>query len=79
MRIIVLFDADDNCVDPLDEAATPRRHYDEVVSGGDSLVMWREYGDHFKGGMRTHFVGSGVFENVQVKQLDKALRKLLSV
>lgn len=79
MRVVILFEPDEDCVDPKDRAKIPRRHYDEVPRSGDVIVMWREYGEAFRDGSRTHYVGSGIFEHVREKDLDKAIAKLLRV
>ena len=75
-QVIIAFDPDPDCTDPLDTAHLPRRHA-EVLTG-DVIVIWREtIGDpDGNGRQRTHLWGSGIFENVTGKEARRALRKI---
>lgn len=76
MKVLILFEPDETCVDPKDGALVGRKHYEMVQPSQDAIVMWREYGDAFEGGYRTHIVGNGVFENVTIDNGLAALEEL---
>lgn len=65
MRVAVVFDPDPSLgPDPLDEAKQPRRIGEFIGPDQDALLVWREYGDAFEDGCRTHVIGQGIWENV---------------
>lgn len=76
-----MFGPDESCgPDPLDTAKTPRSHYDFIGDNGDVLVIWREYGEQFEGGNRTHVAGQGIFENIgNAKKIGRAIERLLGL
>jgi len=60
--------------DPLDEAKQPRRLGELLdMDRQDVLVVWREYGDQFVDGVRTHIVSSGSWENITDEQRDQII------
>lgn len=75
MKVAIVFEPDlDLGTDPLDEHNTPRRLGEFLDSDRmDVLVAWREWGDQFEDGFRTHFVGSGIWENLTEEQYDDLL------
>lgn len=78
-KVILLYEPDEDCVDPLDEHKTPRRHYDEA--GEDAIVIWfQPHGDpDGEGGEVGHIVGFGRFENVTIDQTIEAIETLTSL
>lgn len=79
MRVLVLYDGDEDCIDPLDKARQPRKHYDEIPREADVLVIYRDVvgnPDTNEGWPRWHMTGQGVFEHVRMKDFKKVLRKL---
>lgn len=42
----------------------------------DMLLVWREYGEQFDGGMRTHVVSAGAFEHITHAQIVSLLAHL---
>lgn len=81
MRIAVVFDPDPSLgTDPRDLAEQPRR-LGEFIDGNavDVLLVWREYGDAFPGGSRSHVLSSGAWENLHGKQIRKVLTQLGSL
>lgn len=75
MKVAILFEPDEDCIDPRDTHKRPRTHYELLE--GDVLVLWRDQTnvDRAEGTDDIHFVGDGVFENVTLKQLRKIARK----
>lgn len=75
MKVAIVYEPDpDLGPDPLDEAKMPRRLGDFIDSEKtDVLVVWREYGDKFEDGFRTHVVPAGVWENVREEAIEDAL------
>lgn len=75
MKVAIVYEPDpDLGFDPLDEAKTPRRLGEWIDSEKtDVLLMYREYGDQFEDGYRTHIVPSGVWENLTAEQIEDAL------
>ena len=77
MRIIVLWEPDDECRDPLDKHGTPRRHYDEIT--GDAILMWlTDHGDpdgpeDDDNHQDIHVAGMGRFENVTIDLANEAM------
>lgn len=71
MRIAIVFDPDpDLGPDPLDHAKAPRRLGEFIDDNVDAFIAWREWGDQFDGGYRTHFIGQGIWENLSDDQQD---------
>lgn len=77
VKIAVLYDPDESCVDPKDEHAQPRRHFDLVE--GDAILMWvvphgdldgPEGADNHQD---IHVVGTGRFENVTIALANEAM------
>ncbi len=75
MKVAIVYEPDPELgPDPLDEAKLPRRLGDFIDSEKtDVLVVWREYGERFEDGVRTHIVAAGVWENVTEEQFDEAM------
>jgi hypothetical protein len=73
VKVAIVFEPDpDLGPDPEDEAKQPRRLGEFLDSDKlDVFVAWREIGEQFEGGSRTHFVGSGVWENLSEEQYDQ--------
>jgi hypothetical protein len=78
-HVILLYEPDEDCVDPLDPQRSPRRHYD-VVSD-DAIVVWfQPHGDpDGEGGEVGHIIGFGRFENVTNEQVREAINTMLDV
>lgn len=70
MKVAIVFDPDaDLGPDPRDEHQAVRRLGEFLDSDKlDILVAWREIGEQFEGGSLTHFVGSGIWENLSEEQ-----------
>lgn len=63
--------------DPLDATAhTPRRLGDVITEREDMLLVWREWGEQFDGGSRTHVVSTGAWANVTHDQIVTTLDTL---
>ena len=74
MRVALVFDPDPSLgSDPLDEAEQPRRLGEFIDSDQDALLVWREYGEAFEDGYRTHVIGQGIWESVTLDQMERAL------
>lgn len=75
MKVVILYEGDPECVDPLDSHHEPRKHFEEV--DGDVIVLWRTQTDvdSPEGHDDLHFVGQGIFGNVTIKQARQILRK----
>jgi hypothetical protein len=75
VKIAVVFEPDpDLGVDPLDEAKQLRRQGLFIDSDKtDTLLVFREYGEEFEGGNRTHIFSSGIWENVDIGRFEAAL------
>jgi hypothetical protein len=78
VKVAVVFEPDPELgPDPLDDAETPRRLGEFLDSERvDILLIWREYGNQFDDGFRTHIVPSGVWENVTSDQVDDVIARL---
>lgn len=75
MKVAIVFEPDpDLGPDPFDEAGQPRRLGEFLDSDRtDILLIYREIGEQFEGGSRTHVIASGVWENLSEEQVDQAL------
>lgn len=75
MKVAIVYEPDpDLGPDPLDEANKPRRLGEFIDSDKtDVLLMYREYGDEFEDGFRTHILPSGIWENLTSEQIEDAL------
>lgn len=73
MKVAIVFEPDpDLGPDPLDEQGSVRRLGEFLDSDRlDIFVAWREIGDQFEDGSRTHFVGSGIWENLSGEQVQQ--------
>lgn len=72
---MIVFDVNpDLGTDPLDEVGQPRREGVVIGPDQDAIVIWREWGDQFEGGSRTHVVGQGAWENVRLDTWEEVLR-----
>ena len=59
--------------DPNDEHHQPRSIGQFIGDGSDVFVLWREWGDQYKGGFRNRVVGQGIWEHLTNEQIDRAL------
>lgn len=73
MKVSIVFDPDPELgPDPLDEHGAERRLGEFLDSDRtDILVVWREIGEQFEDGARTHVIGSGIWENLSQEQIDQ--------
>lgn len=64
--------------DPLDAHAQERSlgEFIDTDKGIDVLLVWREWGEQFEGGSRTHVISSGTWENITPEQVDATLDAL---
>jgi hypothetical protein len=78
MKVAVVFEPDpDLGSDPLDEAKQPRRLGEFLDSEKvDVLLIYRDVGEQFDGGFRTHILSSGIWENLTRQQISEALAPL---
>lgn len=78
VKVSIVFEPDpDLGPDPEDEAQSPRRLGEFIDSDKtDVLLMWREYGEQFEDGNRTHIISTGVWENITADQMDDILERL---
>lgn len=76
MRVLILWEADEKCVDPKDHHAASRAHYDEIPT--DAIVIWETLHDPDEPDGHTDITiaGSGVYENITIEGVQKALRTL---
>jgi hypothetical protein len=72
-QVLIVFGPDDECIDPEDALAAPRRHV-EVIDD-DVIVIHRQYDDRFEGGVRTLIFSKGIWEAIDTP----ALRAMLEV
>lgn len=81
--VIIAFDQDEDCVDPLDAHKAPRRHVEVIPDGADVLVIWRtKVGDPDKADDEDnhediHVVGMGVYESITLAQAHAALAEAI--
>lgn len=77
VQIIVIYEPDEDCVDPKDTHQMGRRHVD-VITDGDAIVMWRiPHGDQDGDGHEDlNVVGIGAYENVTIAIANAALGEL---
>lgn len=70
MKVAIVFEPDpDLGFDPLDQHQSVRRQGEFLDSERlDIFIAWREVGDQFEGGSRTHFIGAGIWENLSESQ-----------
>jgi hypothetical protein len=75
-RVVILWEPDDSCVDPLDSDANPRRHYDDA--GLDFFLVWRQQvdADEPDGHDDIHVAAGGIFEHISLKQAQRIVRKM---
>lgn len=75
MKVAIVFDPDpDLGTDPLDPHAMPRSQGMLLDSDKtDVLIVWREWGEQFEDGYRTHVIPSGIWENVTEEEIDGML------
>jgi hypothetical protein len=75
VKLAVVFEPDpDLGYDPLDKAKQPRRlglFLDSATT--DVLLVYREYGEAFEDGYRTHIFSSGIWENVDLERFEAAI------
>jgi len=62
--------------DPLDSVQVARRLGDLITPGTDLLLIWREWGEEYPGGSRTHVVGDGIWQNVMLDRIAEAIEGL---
>ena len=66
--------------DPLDTTAqTSRRLGDVITEHEDMLLVWREWGEQFTDGSRTHVVSTGSWANITHDQIVDTLDTLGSM
>jgi hypothetical protein len=70
MRVIMLFQPDPEEPDPARGHPEGGQHYEFLPEGDDIVVVWREWGEQFQDGKRTHIWGQGVWENLTDEQAD---------
>lgn len=81
--VIVAFDPDEDCVDPLDRHKTGRRHVEVIGDDQDCLVIWRtRVGDPDKAEDEDnhediHVVGFGTYESITLAQAHAALAEAM--
>lgn len=63
--------------DPKDSAQMPRRLGELIPDGSDFVLIWREWGEQFEDGKRTHVLSSGAWENITRDQITGALASIL--
>jgi len=76
VKVSIVFEPDEDLgPDPLDDTAKSPRRLGEFLDSDklDIFVAWREVGEQFEGGSRIHFVGSGIWENMDDEQYDQVL------
>ena len=76
MMVLVLYEPDEECLDPLDDAKKGRRHVDTIED--DVLVVWREtHGDPDGDGHDAwHIAAMGIFQNVTPDEVKAAIEQL---
>lgn len=76
MRVLLLWDPDEKCVDPKDHHQEGRRHYDEVPT--DAIVIYETLRDPDEpdGHVDVTIAGSGIYENITIEGVQKALLTL---
>lgn len=76
MKVMIVFDGDPETPDP--EAGHPEGivRGEFLPAGMDVLIFYREWGDQFEGGSRTHMLGGGSWENLSVEQIREVLDTL---
>jgi hypothetical protein len=75
VKIAVVFDPDPELgPDPLDSAEEVRSIGEFIDSSKfDVLLIWREWGEQFEGGARTHVVGGGTWAHLSRETIENAL------
>lgn len=78
MKLAVVFEPDASLgTDPKDKHDTPRKLGEFLDTDDvDVLLIWREYGDQFDGGSRTHTIPTGVWEHITTDQVTDVLDRL---
>lgn len=76
MNIAIVFEPDTTTPDPDDPSGEPLQRGAFVGSGTDAFVVWREWGEQFTDGYRTHVMGTGIWENLTPDQIESALASL---
>lgn len=78
MKVAIVFDPlPDIGPDPNDEHQSPRRLGEFVGDNSDCLVIYREWGDQFEDGYRTHILAQGIYENIPDDQWEAVLAELM--
>lgn len=76
MNVAIVFEPDTDTTDPDDPSEQPLRRGEFIGAGSDAFVVWREWGEQFTDGYRTHVVGMGIWENLTPDQIADALDAL---
>lgn len=78
MRVLLLYEPQEDCVDPLDQHHTPRSHYDLIPENADCLLLWRQpIGDQDADGhLDVHVFGQGVMESITTEEGLRIMRDL---
>lgn len=77
-QVLIVYEPDDSCVDPLDEHGDGRRHVELIPDDADCVVIWRKVqGDPDGAGhVDTHIYGMGTFANVTIEEVMAALAEM---
>lgn len=54
----------------------PRREGVVISPTEDCIVIWREWGEQFDGGSRTHCVSQGAWENLSLSDFETMLEAI---
>lgn len=77
MNVAIVFGPNpDLGTDPLDDAKMPRREGVVISPTEDCIVIWREWGEQFDGGSRTHCVSQGAWENLSLSDFETMLEAI---
>lgn len=76
MKVIILFDADDEQPDPERGHGQGGQHYELIGDNTDVFVAWREWGEQFEGGYVDHTTMQGVWEHLTQSQVDSVVAVL---
>lgn len=79
MKVAIVFEGDPSQPDP--DAGHPEGlvRGEFLPAGTDVLVLYREWGEQFEGGSRTHMIGGGSWENLSMEQMGAVLEVVNSL
>lgn len=69
----MLFSEDPEMPDPERGHPDGVQAYEFLPEDTDCFVVWREWGEAFEGGYRSHIISQGIWENLTVEQIDEAI------